>query len=93
MKQRTLCEEVECVELEPELFPLAVQHRGLCFKEEALQGFVEGSDCLLFGDALEALEPDEVGFRRCRERRMGLQDRLALKLYRQSGTAPWPNCA
>jgi Transglycosylase-like domain/Putative peptidoglycan binding domain len=22
-----------------------------------------------------------------------LQDRLALKLYRQSGTAPWPNCA
>ena len=21
-----------------------------------------------------------------------LQDRLALKLYRQSGTAPWPNC-
>jgi peptidoglycan hydrolase-like protein with peptidoglycan-binding domain len=22
-----------------------------------------------------------------------LQDRVALKLYRQSGTAPWPNCA
>jgi peptidoglycan hydrolase-like protein with peptidoglycan-binding domain len=22
-----------------------------------------------------------------------LQDKLALKLYRQSGTAPWPNCA
>ena len=22
-----------------------------------------------------------------------LQDRLALKLYRQAGTAPWPNCA
>jgi hypothetical protein len=22
-----------------------------------------------------------------------LQDRLALKLYRQSGTAPWPNCS
>jgi hypothetical protein len=22
-----------------------------------------------------------------------LQDRMALKLYRQSGTAPWPNCA
>ena len=22
-----------------------------------------------------------------------VQDRLALKLYRQSGTAPWPNCA
>jgi peptidoglycan hydrolase-like protein with peptidoglycan-binding domain len=22
-----------------------------------------------------------------------LQDRLALKLYRQNGTAPWPNCA
>jgi len=22
-----------------------------------------------------------------------LQDRLALKLYRQSGTAPWPSCA
>jgi hypothetical protein len=22
-----------------------------------------------------------------------LQDRLALRLYRQSGTAPWPNCA
>ena len=22
-----------------------------------------------------------------------LQDRIALKLYRQSGTAPWPNCA
>ena len=21
-----------------------------------------------------------------------LQDRLALKLYRQSGTSPWPNC-
>ena len=21
-----------------------------------------------------------------------LQDRVALKLYRQSGTAPWPNC-
>jgi hypothetical protein len=22
-----------------------------------------------------------------------LQDRMALKLYRRAGTAPWPNCA